>query len=134
MANPLKHSQSSVRLWGGKVEDYLPLHNKMDSSKKYFSDNRHRALTHNMFFIFEVMIPIFGEYITNSDGKVVSVKDICEWHILEDFGKKYIPNVSDYLSEMEIKSWMANGIGEPPASQKKIKQVTERINKVIKID
>jgi hypothetical protein len=134
MANPLKHSQSSVRLWGGKVEDYLPLHNKMDSSKKYFSDNRHRTLTHNMFFIFEVMIPIFGEYITNSDGKIVSVKDICEWHILEDFGKKYIPNVSDYLSEMEIKSWMANGIGEPPASQKKIKQVTERINKVIKID
>ena len=134
MANPLKHSQSSVKLWGGKVEDYLPLHNKMDSGKKYFSDNRHRTLTHNMFFIFEVMIPIFGEYITNSDGKLVSVKDICEWHILEDFGKKYIPNVSDYLSEMEIKSWMANGIGEPPASQKKVKQVTERINKVIKID
>lgn len=134
MANPLKHSQSSVKLWGGKVEDYLPLHNKMDSSKKYFSDNRHRALTHNMFFIFEVMIPIFGEYITNSDGKLVSVKDICEWHILEDFGKKYIPNVSDYLCEMEIKSWMANGIGEPPASQKKVKQITERINKVIKID
>ncbi len=134
MANPLKHSQSSVKLWGGKVEDYLPLHNKMDSSKKYFSDNRHRALTHNMFFIFEVMIPLFGEYITNSDGKLVSVKDICEWHILEDFGKKYIPNVSDYLSEMEIKSWMANGLGEGPASQKKVKQVTERVNRVIKID
>ena len=134
MANPLKHSQSSVKLWGGKVEDYLPLHNKMDSSKKYFSYNRHRALTHNMFFIFEVMIPIFGEYITNSSGKVVSVKDICEWHILEDFGKKYIPNVSDYLGEMEIKSWMANGIGEPPASQKKMKMVTERITRVIKID
>lgn len=134
MANPLKHSQSSVKLWGGKVEDYLPLHNKMDSSKKYFSDNRHRALTHNMFFIFEVMIPIFGEYITNSSDKVVSVKDICEWHILEDFGKKYIPNVSDYLGEMEIKSWMANGIGELPASQKKMKMVTERITRVIKID
>jgi hypothetical protein len=134
MANPLKHSQSSVKLWGGKVEDYLPLHNKMDSSKKYFSDNRHRALTHNMFFIFEVMIPIFGEYITNSSDRVVSVKDICEWHILEDFGKKYIPNVSDYLGEMEIKSWMANGIGEPPASQKKMKIVTERITRVIKID
>lgn len=134
MANPLKHSQSSVKLWGGVVEDYLPLHNKMDSSKKYFSDNRHRALTHNMFFIFEVMIPLFGEYIRNSAGRVVSVKDICEWHIMEDFGKKYIPNVSDYLSEMEVKSWMANGIGEPPASQKKTKQVTERINKVIKID
>ena len=109
MANPLVHSKSSVRLWGGSVEDYLPLHNKMDISKKYFSDNRHRALTHNMFFIFEVMIPLFGEYIDNSDGKTVSVKDICEYHILEDYGKKFIPNVSDFLQEMEVKSWMANG-------------------------
>ncbi len=120
MANPLIHSKSSVRLWGGKVEDYLPLHNKMDISKKYFSDNRHRALTHNMFFIFEVMIPLFGEYIDNSDGKTVSVKDICEYHILEDYGKKFIPNVSDFLQEMEIKSWMANGLGEKPSSQKKV--------------
>jgi len=120
MANPLVHSKSSVRLWGGKVEDYLPLHNKMDISKKYFSDNRHRALTHNMFFIFEVMIPLFGEYIDNSDGKTVSVKDICEYHILEDYGKKFIPNVSDFLQEMEIKSWMANGLGEKPSSQKKL--------------
>ena len=103
MANPLSHSKSSVRLWGGKEEDYLPLHNKMDCSKKYFSDNRHRALTHNMFFIFEVMIPIFGEYITNSAGKVVSVKDICEYHILEDYGKKFIPNVSDFLNDKKIK-------------------------------
>ena len=120
MANPLVHSKSSVRLWGGKVEDYLPLHNKMDISKKYFSDNRHRALTHNMFFIFEVMIPLFGEYIDNSDGNTVSVKDICEYHILEDYGKKFIPNVSDFLQEMEIKSWMANGLGEKPSSQKKV--------------
>jgi len=120
MANPLVHSKSSVRLWGGNVEDYLPLHNKMDISKKYFSDNRHRALTHNMFFIFEVMIPLFGEYIDNSDGKTVSVKDICEYHILEDYGKKFIPNVSDFLQEMEVKSWMANGLGEKPSSQKKL--------------
>lgn len=42
MANPLVHSRSSVRLWGGVEEDYLPIHNKMDCSKAYFSDNRHR--------------------------------------------------------------------------------------------
>jgi hypothetical protein len=35
---------------------------------------------------------------------------------------------------MEIKSWMANGIGEPPASQKKMKMVTGRVTRVIKID
>jgi hypothetical protein len=134
MANPLIHSKSSVRLWGGVEEDYLPLHNKMDCSKAYFSDNRHRALTHNMFFIFEVMIPLFGEYITNSAGKIVSVKDICEYHILEDYGKKFIPNVSDFLNEMDVKRWMANGIGDPPDSQKKIKHKTERVRTLVKID
>lgn len=134
MANPLIHSRSSVRLWGGVEEDYLPLHNKMDCSKAYFSDNRHRALTHNMFFIFEVMIPLFGEYITNSAGKKVSVKDICEYHILEDYGKKFIPNVSDFLNEMDVKSWMGNGLGDMPDSQKKIKHATERVKKMVKID
>jgi len=134
MANPLIHSKSSVRLWGGSVEDYLPLHNKMDVSKKYFSDNRHRTLTHNMFFIFEVMIPIFGEYITNSEGRMVSVKDICEYHILEDYGKKFIPNVADFLQEMEVKSWMANGLGESPSSQKKIIKESVKIQKRVLID
>jgi hypothetical protein len=80
------------------------------------------------------MIPLFGEYITNSNGKLISVKDICEYHILEDYGKKFIPNVSDFLNEMEIKSWMANGIGESPDSQKKIQVQNIRVNKVIKID
>jgi hypothetical protein len=28
MANPLIHSKSSVKRWGGKVEDYLPIHEK----------------------------------------------------------------------------------------------------------
>lgn len=28
MANPLVHSKSSVKRWGGKVEDYLPIQNK----------------------------------------------------------------------------------------------------------
>jgi hypothetical protein len=53
---------------------------------------------------------------------------------LEDYGKKFIPNVTDFLNEMEVKSWMANGIGEGPASQKKIKQATERIQRVVRID
>ena len=134
MANPLIHSRSSVRLWGGVEEDYLPLHNKMDCSKAYFSDNRHRTLTHTMFWIYEVMMPLFGEYIINSDGKKVSVKDICEYHILEDYGKKFIPNVTDFLNEMEVKSWMANGIGDGPASQKKVQRTSERIQRVVRID
>jgi hypothetical protein len=118
MAHPLKHAQSSVKIWKGKIEDYIEIHTKLDCSKKYFPDNRHRILTHNMFFIFEVIIPLFGEYITNSDGREVSVKDICEYHILEDFRMKFIPTPQDWIENIPMMSWMQNGLGKPPSSAK----------------
>ena len=111
MGNPIMHSKSSIKRWGGKLEDYLPLHKKMDCSKKYMNTNVHRVLTHTMFWIEEVMIPLYGDYITNSDNKIISVKDICEYHILEDFKFKFIPTVQDYLENIEYKSWYDNGIG-----------------------
>ena len=49
MANAHIHSKSSARRFGGQLEDYLEIHIKMDCSKAYISDNRHRALTHNAF-------------------------------------------------------------------------------------
>jgi hypothetical protein len=119
MANAYIHSKNSVRRYGGTVEDYLPLHKKMDCSKGVIADNRHRILSHNMFWIIEVMIPIFGYTITNSDGKEVCVKDLCEEHILEDFGMKFIPTPQDYIEGMEMQDWMQNGVkGMPPSCRK----------------
>ena len=118
MATPLRHSQSSVNKWGGEIEDYIEIHSKMDCSKKYFPDNRHRMLTHNMFFIFEAIIPIFGEYITNKSGRKVSVKDICELHILEDYRMLFIPTAQDWLENLKLIPWMQNGFGKPPSSAK----------------
>ena len=118
MANALIHSQSSVKRFGGVVDDYIHLHNKMDCSKGYFPDNRHRILTHTMFWIKEVMEPLFGLYLINSDQKRVSVKDICEQHILEDYKMRFIPTPQDFIEEMPLKSWMQNGSGEAPASCK----------------
>tara|TARA_B110000908_G_C10147154_1_gene399590 strand:+ start:274 stop:654 length:381 start_codon:yes stop_codon:yes gene_type:complete len=120
MANPLKHSISSVKRWGGEIEDYILIHKKLDCSKKYFPDNRHRMITHNMFFIFEVIIPLFGEYIENSSGRKVSTKDICERHILEDYRMKFIPTLQDWLENLNLETWMQNGFGEPPSSAKLI--------------
>ena len=94
----------------------------MDCSKAYVSDNRHRALTHTNFWIHEVMIPIFGYTITNSVGRVVSVKDICEEHVLEDFGMRFIPTAQDYLENMEFQDWMQNGIKGVPSSFKKLEK------------
>ena len=33
MANPEIHSKSSVKRWGGKVEDYIAIHELIDSPK-----------------------------------------------------------------------------------------------------
>ena len=44
---PIIHAESSARKFGGQPEDYLEIHNFMDSSKSVIADNRHRALTHN---------------------------------------------------------------------------------------
>ena len=71
-----------------------------------------------MFFIFEAIIPIFGEYITNSSEKKVSVKDICELHILEDYRMRFIPTAQDWLENLKLIPWMQNGFGKPPSSAK----------------
>lgn len=90
----------------------------MDSSKATIADNRHRALTHNSWFIGFILEKIFGTTFVNSDGKTISVRDIGEQHILEDFGLRFIPSAQDYLAEMEYKDWMSSGQGVPPSFAK----------------
>ena len=129
MAKPYIHAESSARKYGGKAEDYLDIHNLMDSSKSVFPDNRHRALTHNSWFIF-ILEKVFGVTRVNSAGKTYSVRDIGEQHVLEDFGGKFIPSPQDYLQEMEFKGWMQNGKGTPPSFQKiesRVVTKTERL-------
>lgn len=131
MANPIIHSESSVKVFGGCIEDYLQIHNKMDCSKAYMPDNRHRALTHTMFWIKEVMEPIYGLFIVNSDGKKVSVKDICERHILEDYRMKFIPTPQDFIENMEFKDWMQNGRSVPPNSCRLLYKTKKENHKLI---
>lgn len=101
--NPYKHSEISVNKRGGKIEDYYPIHSFMDSTKELCSDNRHRIL-HNLWGVRRIIIPIFGYSITNSEGKVVNVKDICEQdHILPDFRNKFIPTLQDFVDSMQLK-------------------------------
>ena len=110
MANALKHAESSVRRWGGKVEDYLPQHIFLDSPKSVMNNNTARALTHNCWFVHEVCVKVFGYTIINSDGKKVETIDICMLHILEDFRHKFIPTAQDYLKHLVIQPWMNNAV------------------------
>jgi hypothetical protein len=110
MANPYLHSKSSVKRWGGKVEDYLHLHEFIDSPKVTMNNNTARFLTHNTWFAYHVMPKVFGYNITNSDGKSVDVVDIAMLHIAEDFRMKFVPTPQDYLKHMQLQPWMNNGV------------------------
>ncbi len=103
MAHPLKHAQSSAQRFGGKTEDYLPIHNWFDESKAFPADFRHRALRHHAKGIF-LCEEIFGVSITNSDGKEVPVPYIGEQHVKEDLGR--IPTAQDWLTQIKPERWM----------------------------
>jgi hypothetical protein len=121
MSKPYYHAKSSALKYGGIFEDYMDIHEFMDSSKSAFPDNRHRALTHNAWFIGTVLPKVFGEiFYRKSDGGLVNTRDIGEQHVLEDYRNRFIPSVQDFLQEMQFKDWMQNGIGEAPDSHKKI--------------
>ena len=118
MSKPWIHAESSAKRFGGKPEDYLPIHNLMDSSKSTIADSRHRALTHNSWFVGFILEQIFGTVITNSDGRTISVRDIGEQHVLEDYGNRFIPSAQDFLQEIEFQEWMLSGKGCPPSFAK----------------
>ncbi|GAA6764331.1 hypothetical protein AAFH68_02600 [Flavobacterium sp. CGRL1] len=99
--NSVIHSQISVHKRGGKIDDYLKIHDFMDSTKELCSDNRHRIL-HTMWGIKRVIVPVFGHTIINSNGKTVNVKDLCEQdHILPDYQNRFIPNLSDFVKAID---------------------------------
>lgn len=120
MSKPFIHAISSAKRFGGKWEDYMEIHELMDSSKGAIADGRHRALTHNTWFVSFILPKIFGEtFKRESDGGIVSTRDIAEQHILEDFRNKFIPTAQDFLQNMDYLPWMENGRkGAPPSFNK----------------
>ena len=47
MAHPYHHALSSVKKWGGTVDDFMAVHSWFDASKMLHADFRHRALRHH---------------------------------------------------------------------------------------
>jgi len=104
---PFLHSKISAKKFGGVPKDYQAIHDFMDSSKAHLADVRHRAILHSTFGIYICEL-VFGTNIQNSDGDLVSVRDIAEQHCLDDLGR--IPTVQDYLGNMRIQKWMGGRI------------------------
>ena len=102
MAHAYFHGRSSQRRWGGNVDDYLNIHSFFDSTKAYLPDARHRLVLHNYvgislaehIFHQPQAKTIYGAII-NADGKEVTILDIGQQHVIEDFG--HIPAVADVV-------------------------------------
>jgi hypothetical protein len=103
MAHPYHHALSSMRKYGGCVDDYIAIHDWFDASKQHFADFRHRALRHHSEGIF-MAEQVFGATIVNCDGRVVPVRYIGEQHVNEDMGR--IPTLADWLRNIAPEPWM----------------------------
>jgi hypothetical protein len=97
MGKAIFHAQESAKIFGGKPEDYLDIHEFIDSNRSVFGDHRHRALTHHTFFLTTALPLKFGQLRTNSDNKEYSVLEVGEQHVREDFGGM-IPSPRKYKS------------------------------------
>lgn len=104
MAHSYIHAVSSARRFGGKPEDYLPLHNWFDATKAIAADFRHRALRHHSEGIF-IAEQIFGVTLLNSAGKTIPVRLLGEQHVREDFNGR-IPSALDWLRAIRAEPWM----------------------------
>lgn len=100
---PHIHAKNSVKRHGGVLEDYLAVHEFIDSSKIAVPDMRHRSMLHSAWGAYLVE-RVFGTLLTNSEGKKISTRDLAEEHIIEDLG--FIPTMQDYLQHMTLEPWM----------------------------
>ena len=106
MSHCYYHALSSVKRWGGEAEDYLPLHQWFDESKKIVADPRHRSLRHHAEGIL-MLETVFGVTIRNADGRDIPVRLIGEQHVQEDLGR--IPSFADWARLIQPMPWILRG-------------------------
>ena len=85
MADVWHHAVSSARKFGGRADDYVPIHAWFDETKRLLADFRHRALRHHAEGIAQA-VERFGPVVRNSSGRAIPVRWIGEQHVREDFG------------------------------------------------
>lgn len=101
--SPYMHATRSAERFGGKWEDYYPVHEFLDMSKTHMVDFRHRALLHHTFGIY-ICERIFGPVLINHEGKAIETRYVVIQHIQEDLG--CVPTVKDWLQQMKAEPWM----------------------------
>ena len=95
MAHPYHHALSSVRLFGGVVNDYLPVHQWLDRTKSHLANFRHRAVRHHKEAL-PLLHAHMGSYVViRSDGQPVTIQEVFLQHLREDC--QGVPALSDWI-------------------------------------
>lgn len=99
---PSVHARWSVKQFGGKAEDYHPIHAFLEASRLHLPDARHRTLLHTTLGV-QTVEEVFGLELPNG----VPMRLIAETHIRMDLG--FIPTVEEALDALPLEPWMYRG-------------------------
>lgn len=99
MAHPIQHAKSSVKKFGGKIDDYIKIHEWFDATKGWVCHSKHRLFRHHSEGIFEAE-QVFGSSFKNSDGKTVYTRYVGEQHVREDCNG-YVPTAKEWMDGLE---------------------------------
>ena len=91
----MQHAKSSVKKFGGEINDYIKIHDWFDATKGWVCHSKHRLFRHHSEGIFEVE-QVFGSSFINSDGKRVYTRYVGEQHVREDCNG-YVPTAKEWI-------------------------------------
>lgn len=94
---PLQHANISAKTYGGKWQDYIEVHNFLDSSKAACAHFKHRFLLHHREGI-ELAGRIFGEMLVNSENEIIETRRLLTDHLIEDVGR--VVSVEDWARDL----------------------------------
>ncbi|WP_448529151.1 DUF6915 family protein [Raineya sp.] len=97
--NIWEHCLLSARKFGGEPQDYQAVHSFLDSSKYFFYHIKHRLLLHHLLGI-EWAVTTLGNFIQNTNGRVILVRDVAVEHFREDLDGT-IPTLYEWLEKDE---------------------------------
>jgi hypothetical protein len=101
--HPYDHARSSVKIHGGRWEDYFRLHAWFDASKVVQCRFTHRAIRHHVEGVREA-IDVFGPAIRNSDRVEVDTESLGLQHLEEDCA--HIPTAADWMDDFDRPDWL----------------------------
>lgn len=81
--NKYEHADNSVKIFGGKPEQYLEIHELIDSNKVVTPSIFGRFFLHHFDVGLVILETIFGK---NTKDKKVPVRHVLIQHLLEDYG------------------------------------------------